>query len=75
MTPVKRYTVSVTPRLNGWLIQSHRIDGAEVVDGYPYERESISDAISVANELVKHRLAAGRSCVLVLSDEAQAASN
>lgn len=74
MSPAKRYTVTVTARLGGWLIQSHRFDGDQVVDGYPYERTSISEAISVGETLVRHRLAAGRACVLVLSDEARAAS-
>lgn len=75
MTGEKRYTVQVDRVGDAWMIQSHRWTGTDLASGEPIYRATIGEALEKANELVTHRLAAGRSCVLVLSDEAQAASN
>ena len=72
--PAKRYTVQVDRVGDAWMIQSHRWNGPDLASGEPIYRATITEATEKAEEMVRHRLAAGRSCVLVLSDEAQAAS-
>ena len=75
MSAPKRYRVTVDPHGDGWAVQAHHLIGDEVIgSGHLYERSSIAAAMDAAEALVRHRQGAGKSCVLVLSPEAQEAN-
>lgn len=73
--PAKRYTVHIGTDAEGFTIQTHRWSGDELLgSGELFHRRTLHEAQERADEMVRHRHGARWTCVITMSDEAQAAS-